>query len=76
MREICTSGSVGGEGGNILTYPALFDIVNKEGNAARERAAVAESCPTYFNALMPTCAICSSSCDCTPDTPIAPTHSF
>jgi hypothetical protein len=22
MREICTSGSVGGEGGNILTYPA------------------------------------------------------
>ena len=23
MREICTSGSVGGEGGNILTYPAV-----------------------------------------------------
>jgi hypothetical protein len=23
MREICTSGSVGGEGGNILAYPAL-----------------------------------------------------
>jgi len=22
MREICTSGSVGGEGGNVLTYPA------------------------------------------------------
>jgi hypothetical protein len=22
MREICTSGSMGGEGGNILTYPA------------------------------------------------------
>src|SRR6266700_4528023 len=22
MREICTSGSVGGEGGNILAYPA------------------------------------------------------
>lgn len=22
MRETCTSGSVGGEGGNILTYPA------------------------------------------------------
>ena len=21
-REICTSGTVGGEGGNILTYPA------------------------------------------------------
>jgi hypothetical protein len=23
MREICTSGSVGGEGGDILAYPAL-----------------------------------------------------
>src|SRR5438128_1896133 len=23
MREICTSGSVGGEGGDTLTYPAL-----------------------------------------------------
>ncbi len=23
MREICTSGSVGGKGGNILAYPAL-----------------------------------------------------
>jgi hypothetical protein len=23
MREICTSGSVGGEGGNILAYPAI-----------------------------------------------------
>jgi hypothetical protein len=23
MREICTSGSVGGEGGNSLAYPAL-----------------------------------------------------
>jgi len=22
MREICTSGSVGGEGGNLLAYPA------------------------------------------------------
>jgi hypothetical protein len=22
MREICASGSVGGEGGNILAYPA------------------------------------------------------
>lgn len=27
------------------------------------------------SALMPAAAICSSSCDCTPDTPIAPTHS-
>ena len=25
MREICTSGSVGGEGGNILAYPALSE---------------------------------------------------
>jgi hypothetical protein len=24
MREICTSGSVGGEGGNVLTYPASW----------------------------------------------------
>jgi hypothetical protein len=24
MREICTSGSVGGEGGNILAYLASF----------------------------------------------------
>ena len=24
MREICTSGSVGGEGGNVLTYPAIL----------------------------------------------------
>ena len=23
MREICTSGSVGGEEGNLLAYPAL-----------------------------------------------------
>ena len=26
MREICTSGSVGGEGGNILTYPATSEL--------------------------------------------------
>ena len=24
MRKTCTSGSVGGEGGNILAYPATF----------------------------------------------------
>ena len=32
MREICTSGPVGGEGGNLLAYPALglFDIVRFE----------------------------------------------
>jgi hypothetical protein len=26
MREICTSGSVGGEGGNVLAYPALRSL--------------------------------------------------
>jgi hypothetical protein len=26
MREICTSGTVGGEGGNILAYPATTKI--------------------------------------------------
>ena len=26
MREICTSGSVRGEGGNILTYSALLSL--------------------------------------------------
>jgi hypothetical protein len=30
----------------------------------------------YSSALAPACATCSSSCDCTPDTPMAPTHSF
>jgi hypothetical protein len=25
MREICTSGSVGGEDGNVLAYPALAE---------------------------------------------------
>jgi hypothetical protein len=28
MREICTSGSVGGEGGNILAYPATKPIIH------------------------------------------------
>src|SRR5215831_15640206 len=27
MREICASGSVGGEGGNALAYPAIADLV-------------------------------------------------
>ena len=36
MREICTSGSVGGEDGNILTYPA------------REAPDVAALHPGYF----------------------------
>ena len=26
MREICTSGPVGGKGGNILTYPAYKQL--------------------------------------------------
>src|SRR5580698_8812323 len=30
----------------------------------------------YPSALAPAWAICSSSCDCTPETPMAPTHSF
>ena len=30
----------------------------------------------YAKTLAPACAICSSSCDCTPETPMAPTHSF
>src|SRR5258707_3404220 len=30
MREICTSGSVGGEGGNILAYPADGSITRPE----------------------------------------------
>src|SRR5262249_59709390 len=30
----------------------------------------------YVRAAAPAPAICSSSCDCTPDTPMAPTHSF
>src|SRR6266566_7881931 len=29
MREFCTSGSVGGEGGNILTYPATEIAVQR-----------------------------------------------
>ena len=29
----------------------------------------------YASASAPACATCSSSCDCTPDTPMAPTHS-
>jgi hypothetical protein len=30
----------------------------------------------YSGVPAPACATCSSSCDCTPDTPMAPTHSF
>ena len=30
MREICTSGSVRGEGGNILTYSALLPLEWRE----------------------------------------------
>ena len=39
MREICTSGSVGGEGGNILAYPALSGagVARMERSEIRER---------------------------------------
>jgi len=30
MREICTSGSVRGEGGNILTYSAVLALERRE----------------------------------------------
>jgi len=30
MREICTSGSVGGEGGNLLAYPACVRRAGEE----------------------------------------------
>jgi hypothetical protein len=46
MREICTSGSVRGEGGNILTYSAL-DLAQRgeaslEGRGLGERGLVGE----------------------------------
>jgi hypothetical protein len=40
MREICTSGSVGGEGGNILAYPALSLAPRRRGRAERSAARV------------------------------------
>ena len=48
MREICTSGSVGGEGGNILAYPAnglvagaeTVEIVERNTNDAAMRGIV------------------------------------
>jgi hypothetical protein len=43
MREICTSGSVGGEGGNILAYPAMDAALCAALLAAA--AAGAGSCP-------------------------------
>ena len=30
MREICASGSVGGEGGNALVYPATYTAMPRE----------------------------------------------
>ena len=30
MREICASGSVGGEGGNALVYPATWTAMPRE----------------------------------------------
>jgi hypothetical protein len=40
MREICTSGSVRGEGGNILTYSAFCPSGGSE--VAMKGAAIAE----------------------------------
>jgi hypothetical protein len=31
MRESCTSGTVGGEGGNILVYPEIYDGLHIDG---------------------------------------------
>ena len=46
MREICTSGSVRGEGGNILTYSAMLPLewseVRDKGLAATQAVKVAE----------------------------------
>ena len=46
MREICTSGSVRGEGGNILTYSAMLPLewseVRDNGLAATQAVKVAE----------------------------------
>ena len=48
MREICTSGSVRGEGGNILTYSAILLLewseVRDKGLAATQAVEVAEEC--------------------------------
>src|SRR5215216_4579666 len=49
MREIRTSGSVGGEGGNILTYPAFFLSVNPH---------VAGAHAGYGLLKRPTCRFC------------------
>jgi hypothetical protein len=59
MREIRTSGSVGGEGGNILTYPAadavlwrkrhqISGIVREVAAAARGNDRNAFSCGVYI----------------------------
>jgi hypothetical protein len=34
MREICASGCVGGEGGNILAYPAVEPLSLETGKSA------------------------------------------
>jgi hypothetical protein len=56
MREICTSGSVGGEGGNILAYPAQ----SAEGACPREETIkhawarpLRGLCPPYNSARYP-----------------------
>jgi hypothetical protein len=47
MRETCTSGSVRGEGGNILTYSALSDSETHQGfPEARPMVGFASAQPT------------------------------
>jgi hypothetical protein len=41
MREICTSGSVGGEDGNVLAYPAKSRLSQLMGGAPTSR----DCCP-------------------------------
>jgi len=48
MREICTSGSVRGEGGNILTYSAVLlpqrREIGGEGRPVAQAVELAEEC--------------------------------
>ncbi|MFZ0425625.1 MAG: hypothetical protein WAL80_22335 [Xanthobacteraceae bacterium] len=53
---------------------ALTAIVVTNGEVTA--AAGERSDARYSSAPAPACATCSSSCDCTPETPMAPTHSF
>jgi hypothetical protein len=54
MREICTSGSVGGEGGNILAYPAIRRAASPKptglrmGSKRRNKMIAPYLLPTHF----------------------------